>query len=447
MKKLLIIQQDEAYFLFETLQVLEKYTNALKDFDLTILVEEKAYRDVYDHSNPVINGLTWNKKLVQETSFDVSVNLSMNEESWDFHSLITSQNKIGPYRISGQTFVKDLWSSYLMTLKAKAPFLTFHLQDLYKNILGIKNFQFKPNEKTAIRQIAFAMTAVHLFSADEQELLVQEISRNYPNIPLIDISEIDLISDLSQTLFIGPASLNALKLCEAGGKGIFLSGNFQGFNLLPHGSEHLFVSSRDHKFKARELLKLIGTSMKSESTVESPYSIYRIEHENIFGAHLKSLNASDDNYPFYQAHVVLWNFLLNLFDVNLDIIKCSISQVTLLKTHQEVLRKLIRLHDYAMVSIDTIYHEAKSPKADGATIEGHLKNLREIDRISDQIAQSHSLLRPVLDFYRIRRGQNEGSTLAEQAQASFLAYSEEHQALEALLELFSVTLKQNEVSI
>ena len=56
-------------------------------------------------------------------------------------------------------------------------------------------------------------------------------------------------------------------------------------------------------------------------------------------------------------------------------------------------------------------------------------------------------LRPVIDFYRIRRGQNTGTTLLEQTQHTFLTYSEEHQALRALLELFTVTLAKNEVSI
>jgi len=100
-----------------------------------------------------------------------------------------------------------------------------------------------------------------------------------------------------------------------------------------------------------------------------------------------------------------------------------------------------------MVSVDTVFKATKSNLADADKIQGHLKNLVEIEKISDQISQSHALLRPVLDFYRIRRGQNNGVTLHEQAQHSLLAYSEEHQALQALEELFSVTLRKNEVNI
>jgi hypothetical protein len=100
-----------------------------------------------------------------------------------------------------------------------------------------------------------------------------------------------------------------------------------------------------------------------------------------------------------------------------------------------------------MSSVDTIHQEAKSNSANNDRIQGHLKNLKEMEVITDQISQTNSFLRPILDFYRIRRGQNLGATLLEQSQHSFLTYSEEHQALKAMLELFSVTLSKNEVSI
>ena len=100
-----------------------------------------------------------------------------------------------------------------------------------------------------------------------------------------------------------------------------------------------------------------------------------------------------------------------------------------------------------MSSVDTIYQEAKSISADNNKIQGHIKNLQEMEVITDKISQSNSFLRPILDFYRIRRGQNAGKTLRDQSQHSFLTYAEEQQALKAMLELFTVTLRKNEVTI
>lgn len=448
MKKLLIIQEDEAYFLFETIQVLEKNQTALKEFETTILVDPESFKRVYDRSTPVLKGFIFNRDEVRKTDFDISVNLSLLEASWSFHGEINSKNKIGPYIFDGQTLVHDLWSTYLMTLKAKAPFLTFHLQDVYKNVLGIKEKKFSNAPRPVIHQFAFGMTGTHLFSADEQENFIQDLALNFPHIPIKDISEIDLITDVSHTLYIGPATLDALKFCEAGGRGIFLSSHFQGFNLLPYDEGHIFLSSEGKPIVAKTLMNIIEDLIQSNHVVrKTDYALYMTDHENIFGSYLRCVGTSDDNYPFYQSHVVLWNFLLNLFDTNLEITKCNEGQLSLLKTNQEVLTKFLRLHDYAMVSIDTIYQEAKSKESDGQKIEGHIKNLREIETVTEQISSSHALLRPVLDFYRIRRGQNQGQTLLDQSQSSFLTYSEEHQALSALHELFSVTLRRNEVNI
>jgi hypothetical protein len=446
-KKLLIIQQDEAYFLFETIQVLEKNLNSFKDFQVTVLVDEKSMSAIYDNTSPFLKGITSDEKSVLNEQFDLSVNLSLNEKSWDLHDNINSFRKVGTYKHKGELIVEDLWTTYLLTLKARAPYLTFHLQDVYKNILGIKGIQLQDHQRVTPKQIAFGTSAAHLFPVQEQENFLTELSANYPGIPVRDISEIDLVEDVSATLFIGPATLTSLKFAEAGGRCIFLTSAFQGFNLLPHGGQHIILSTRGSVFRAGALLKFVENDLREKSNADCPYSMYTIDQTVASTSYVKSLNKSDDNYPFYQSHVVLWNFLLNLSDVEIDIVKCTDSQISLLKTHHEVLTKFIRLHDYAMASVDTIHVEAKAQTADAGKIDGHIKNLQEIEKISDQIAASHALLRPFLDFYRIRRGQNFGSTLLEQAQSSFLTYAEEHQALKALQELFSVTLRKNEVNI
>lgn len=448
MKKLLIIQKDEAYFLLETLQVVERYFEAFKDFELTFLADKNAYDLAFEKDVPLIRGITFDDQKVLNNSFDLSINLSLNESSWELHGNVRSLTKLGPHLNEGRLIVKDLWSSYLLTLKARAPFLTFHLQDVYKNIMGIRGLKkYSKYINRGISQIVIGMASTKLFSSTEQEAFIHEMAASFPQFPLKDLSEIDVVSDLSTTLYIGPASLTALKLCEAGARGIFISSGFQGFNLLPYTENNLFISSKGEEYKAKELFSVVEREILGKRVLDTPYSAYRVDHDEAAGCYLKSLNHSDDNYPFYQSHVVLWNFLLNLVDTNLDIIECSPSQVHQIQGNHQALSKYLRLHDYAMKSIDTIYQESKSQTADAEKIQGHIKNLLEIEKISDQLATSHAFLRPVLDFYRIRRGQNEGESLLEQSQTSLLTYSEEHQALQALLELFSVTLKKNEVTI
>lgn len=448
MKKLLIIQTDEAYFLFETLQMLDRYREALKDFEVTLLADPKALSQIEDGSVSLIPGITTDLSRIFQTSYDISANFSLNEASWQIHHQIGSGQKLGMSLSQGQLLVPDAWSSYLLTLKGKAPFLTFHLQDLFKNILGIKRYQTPKKQKKNYQVVVFGLFNTDFFPADEQENLINLVHSQFPHLQIRDISEMDLVSDLSHVLYVGPGTFDSLKLCEAGADGIFVGRAFQGFNLLPHNEGHYFVSTLNNKGSAETLLKFIAQRLtEKDLTRDFPYAVYQIDEENLFGSYLKSLNRSDDSYPIYQAHVVLWNFLLNLFDTNLEIIRCTEAQAHLLKNQIEVLNKVIRLYDYAMSSIDTVHQQSKAVQADATIIEGHLKNLKDIESITDKISQSHVFLRPVLDFYRIRRGQNSGTNLFEQSQNSFLLYSEEHQALKALLELFTVTLQKNEVSI
>lgn len=447
MKRLLIIQLDDPYFLFESLQVLDRFRASFKEYELTILVEEKSLEKLSGVA-PVISGITSDKPKVLSQQFDASINLSMQEVAWTLHDLVQSEHKAGPIMKNGQLLVSDIWSSYLLTLKARAPFLTFHMQEIYQNILGIKKGKSTQARERSVNRIAFGSFNPALFSGHELEKLVNFVNNSFPNLPILDVTEVDLISDLSQTLYIGPANFEALQLCEFGARGIFLGSHFQGFNLLPSGEGHYYISSRGEKIHSADLESFVRAEIAGEKPhFEMPHSIYVTDEEHLFGSYLTSLNRSDDNYPFYQSHVVLWSYLLNQYETNLAIPKCSVTQTKLLKQNQEVLAKLIRLYDYAMSSIDRIHTESKLPNADVTMIQSQLQNLREIDAVSDQISQSHSFLRPFLDFYRIRRGQNHGTTLFEQSQHSFLTYSEEHTAMKALEELFSVTLQKNEVNI
>jgi hypothetical protein len=447
-KKLLIIQTDEAYFLFETLQMLDRYREALKDFEVSLYVDPLSLAQIEDGSVTLIPGITTDLAFILQQSFDISANFSLNETSWQIQHQIGANQKLGMIESHGQLLIPDAWSSYLLTLKGKAPFLTFHLQDLFKNILGIKRIQTHKKNKKNYTELVFGLFNTEFFPADEQENLINLVHNQYPHLPIKDISEVDVVSDLSHVLYIGPGTFDALKICEAGADGIFVGRSFQGFNLLPLEDGHYFVSTLNGKANAEILFKFVMHRIADkEISRDFPYAVYKIDEEHLFGSYLKSLNRSDESYPIYQCHVVLWNFLLNLFDTNLEIINCSEAQTQLLTTQVEVLDKLIRLYDYAMSSINTIHQQAKSSQADAFIIEGHLKNLREIETITDKISQSHVFLRPILDYYRIRRGQNPGRNLLEQSQDSFLLYSEEHQALKSLLELFTVTLQKNEVNI
>jgi hypothetical protein len=444
MKKVIVIQQDEAYFLYETLRVLEKEQKALKDFHLTVLVSPAALAKIQSLALPDVSGITTDIQSCLNQEYDLSFNLSLGEASWDLHHKIKASNKHGPLRTNGELIVPDLWSTFLLTFKGQAPFLTFHLQDIFRNILGIRGIPHHEKRKGHINTIAFGFTSTSLFPTGEQEKLIHEINQQYPFIQFKEITEMDVLEDLSRVLYIGPPSFESLALCDSGARGIFLSRHFSGFNLLPYDEGNYQITSQGKSFKADDLVFGILQLINNGSIPKSfPFSTYAIDHDNMFGAYMRTMNEGDEAYPVYQAYVVLWNFLLSMYDANLDINRCTPMQVEKTKELQDILAKLSRLHDYALSSIDTIHQEARSSNARAEVIAGHVKNLQEIDSTFATIAQSHTLLRPILDFYRIRKGQNGGDTLREQSESSLLLYSEEGQALRALEELFSTILSKS----
>ena len=446
-KNLLIIQWDGPYFLFETLQVLEKSRASLKGFSITILATKSSIEKLQGHVHTNEHTLTSDIIPILNHQFDMSFNLSMDESSWITHEKINSKIKIGPHVKDGELAVPDLWSTFLLTVKSGAPFLTFHLQDIYKNILGIKAQPQMSSQASHIREIILGRFAEAYVDHSQMENLKKLIASAYPQVTLKNISEVDLVSDFTHSLYIGPADLDAVKLCEDGARGIFIGRQFQGLNLIPYGPQNFIISTKSEKVENTKLMGIISSIINRASLdLSTNYSLYKTDIDT-FGVFIKSLNASDTSYPFYQCHVVLWNFLLNLLDINLDIASCGKEQLEVLKNHHHAVSKLLRLHDYALSSIDTIYLQTKSASSEADVIEGHLKNLKEIDGIMAQLAESHPFIRPFLDFYRIRRGQNDGSTLNEKTQNTFITYTEEHHALSALNELFSVTLRKNEASI
>lgn len=420
--------------MIETLQTLLNYQPQLAQSDWRLVVSAPIWESVaHPRFDPLVKNISFSLDDHLQESFDFSINLSLNEQSWDYHGEIKSSRKKGPVRINGEVKISDPWSTHLMTLRGPSAFLTFHLQDIYKNILGLEMRAPLPRASAPFKTIVFALSNPHHFPAEEQEAFMNVLPLRLKGTEVKDISEVNEHSS-SSILYIGPPTVEAIKLNAS--RNIFLTSQFQGFNLVTRSPETHLISAKGKSFHAQDLMGVIENIIRCESLSNSPYDVYQLQNEESL-SYWECSGQGEDYFPFYQAYVVLWSFLLNLKDLDLGLRPSGPEQKILLENQLEVLNKLIRLHDYATVSLDTIFKAAKSSEPEADSIQGHLKNLREIDATFGQISESQPLLRPLLDFYHIRRGQNEGRTLLEQTQDSILAYQEEHQALQAFEELLT----------
>ncbi len=435
-KKILIIQTDDMYFLHETLQVLSANSKDLTDFELTLLVSPKSLEVMENIGIYLPAGVTTDIGKILTTQYDLSFNLSLNEAAWQIHTEVKSGKKSGAYYQNNELIVSGTWSAWFLTFKGSTPFVTFHMREIFRQILGVKKRNTESESTAVAKTIIIGMSVPEFFPKDEQEAFLSGLVRRFPAVQVLDESEVNAENDHSSSLYVGPASMKSLVLCESGARAIFFSSRFQGLNLLPEKEGTIMITTGGKKLDAQSLLGILEIILKDKEMKPAEHlNIYRLSMENVFGAYLQNLSGKEISYPFYQAHLVLWNYLLALQEVNLDIASPSAEQADILGSQLEIVTKLIRLHDYAMVALDGVYKEAKASESDAEKVSKNISTLTEVDETMDKIAMTNPFLRPVLDFYKIRKGQNEGETLLEKSQNSLLTYSEEHQALKAFAEL------------
>ncbi len=436
LKQVLIIQTDDLYFLHETLQVLSHNTSAFTEYELTFLVTQKNREALENNGLAFPPGTTTDVDKVLHKEFDLSFNLSLNEKAWEIHRDVRCARKSGPFYQGHELIVNGVWPAWFLTFKGNTPFVTFHMREIYRNILGVKRRNPEGEPTGLAKTLIIGMFSPDFFPPDQQEAFLSGLVRRFPGVQVLDESEVIIDQNHSDSLYIGPSSLKALLLCESGARGIYFGSRFQGLNLLPEKEGTMLITTGGKKMEAQSLLGVLEIILKEKEMNPADHlNIYRLSMENTFGAYLQCLSGGEVAYPFYQAHLVLWNYLLNLLDVNLDIVPLNVEQRSILELQTEIVTKLLRLHDYAMVALDGVYKEAKNPEADADKIQKSLTTLQEVDETMDKISATNPFIRPVLDFYKIRKGQTAGETLLEKSQNSLLTYSEEHQALKAYEEL------------
>lgn len=435
-KRILIIQTDDVYFLHETLEVLSANARDLEDYEVTILGSPKAVEQLARLGYPLPAEITTDLSKLASTEYDASFNLSLNEAAWQIHSDVNAGKKAGALYDENELRVKGIWSAWFMTCKGDVPFVTFHMRETFRQILGLKKRKPDSEASTAVKTIVVGLSSPDFFPVEEQEVFLSGLVRRLPGIQVLDESEVNPQEHLSGVLYVGPANLKSLLLCDSGARGIFIGSRFQGLNLLPEKEGTLVVTTSTKKMDAQSLLSVIEASLKDrELMIPDHVSLYRMSMENVFGAYLLCLAGKEISYPFYQAHLVLWNYLLAFQEVNIDIVPPGISQLEAIEGQLEVVSRLVRLHDYALSALDSIYRETKASVAAADVVQKHMTTLTEVDGTFSKVSETHPFLRPMIDFYRIRKGQTEGESLLERSQNSLLTYSEENQSLRAFEEL------------
>ncbi len=449
MKKILIIQTDPTYFLEESLRTIETYQDLFVENELSILVDKFSYNNIPQESLPPLRNILINEEDVISKSFDVSINLATSTESFILQGKIKSPIKSGTQQIGDTIEHSDSWALFLYTLKGNPPFLSFHLKDIYRNILGFRGSlsQVKRNTKQ------FKKLIIGRFNSDFindplKQILTLEVRKKLEIPELISEDEIDYVDDHSSSLFLGPPCLNALRISALGGKIILLTKNFEGSNLIPYEEGNYLITSNHQEFEIAKLTNLIIDLIQFDNPQQSySYSSYKTTHEHLHISFLKALGNPTGSYPFYQIHTILWIYILNLIDLNLKKFNFEQSTQEIIKNYISIIPSLTKIIDAEIKASEEIFLESKKEVSSQKIIDENLAKINEIELLIYKTANKLIYLRQFLDFYKIKRSLREEVKLSENAQSNIIQLLEEQNVYQAYYELLLCMNSNNEARL
>ncbi len=128
---------------------------------------------------------------------------------------------------------------------------------------------------------------------------------------------------------------------------------------------------------------------------------------------------------------------------NLSLPKISLSVAKQLKTLQEGIEQLFQLCEFGKkYSKDIIFELAKD--------EPVIKNVKrlgdkvqEVDQLMDLLLNAYPLLRPMVEFYKIKKSHLKGSNVVEISESSYLVYNDQGVLCSLLYDLINTTIENN----
>lgn len=439
MKKILITQTDSAYFLNETLSLLEKHALSLRDHDITIFCRGEEVERLTHFGLP-------NSKLVtqladiQPENYDQWFNLSIIDFNHDLNQIIHCHQKKGPF------LSQDDWSHYLLTIREKSIYLNLHLQDVYAGILGLPQLLMNKSCHQTKRMV-FGHFKPSTMTFQELTNLTTNLKRSYPLVEFLTIDEVDYLESHQDTLYFGPATLEAIKLSESGAMCLFVGKQFTGMNLIPYQEDHLYVTTHGESINSQRIEPFVHYAFSPQVAVpQTGYSLYRTEQTS-GGLVFNSLNQSDYHYASYQAFFILWTYLLGFNEVKLNFTYLNQIYAKQFKDIYDCLDKVSQLNRFALFNAQTINHELSKDESKASILQDSLHKILDVEKTLDHFASQQLWFNPLYRFFQYKLRNLDNSQVLKLSEDRYFLYVEIQQSIDALRELFAVTLNQNEVSI
>lgn len=160
--------------------LLETVFDKIHLIDIGELLEDRSFSNGVERLTEVV-------ATINQSSYDISVNLSFNKSSSYLNSLINSKSKLGLYRNNKtEISVYDSWSQYIFSNVMGGSNNPFNLVDIFRFILGCKNVHILTSENSVQKQ---ERVIIHPFASNRKKRwgttrwseLIYKLSKDLPN--------------------------------------------------------------------------------------------------------------------------------------------------------------------------------------------------------------------------------------------------------------------------
>lgn len=117
------------------------------------------------------------------------------------------------------------------------------------------------------------------------------------------------------------------------------------------------------------------------------------------------------------------------------------------KNLYDCLDKVSQLNRYALFNAQTISQELAKDESSTKVIQESNWKIQDIEKSLDQFSAHQLWFNPLYRFFHYKFQQLDPNQIIKSSEERYILYAEIQQTIEALKELFAVTLTQNEVSI
>lgn len=477
-----------------------------KYYDKIIEVNHKSAMIGAESSADALSNLKKQLNEINNEKIDVSINLAFSKSSTYLHTLIKSENKVGPYfNLMHERVLQDKWSQYLYSTVMRGDLNPYNLVDLFGNIIGVnKKLTHLSNKEFSVEEKSHVL--IHPFSSKQEkqwtsnrwvEVIYQTLKRNTDVKVILCGSKLDqqkaeeiigsellssyrnrietwiglklneLYARVDQNyLFVGHDSMIGNLLSFKNVKSLTVSvGPVRPHETTPYALDNYNLALRNNSDELpynvtyQCIEQLLKKNLINTQELHNNCSTISINKVSLFKSDMlangdltikeqlhKEQDAKEVMRNFYH---IAWSSIITEANISMDVPNISNEAKTQLVNHVKGIETLFELAEFGKKYSRYIIEEISKNTPSIDEIKKFSAKLDEVDTLSDMIVGSYPLLAPIIDYAKVAKNNLQGTNLVNLSESAFYAYNEVTLLCSVLYEFYekcSLIKKQSETA-